>query len=199
MPTVNPQTFFRFAADHHALLTELYYKREGLVEAELLALIRRHADVQSPSAVYMRDRLVELGILEHLPQATAQFEMTRPVASVVGYLLQEGTGTTSRVSVSLRNRESQVSRFEVALGAWKRHTGRSEYDSGVLASLRGPRYYAAGADKVRGVGMDLACRDVSIRRSKVQQRVFCETGALRSSQKKEESQWDLTVRKLQST
>jgi len=89
MPTVNPQTFFRFAADHHALLTELYYKREGLLEAELLALIRRHGDLQSPSAIYMRDRLVDLGVLEHSPQATAQFEMTRPVASLVGYLLQE--------------------------------------------------------------------------------------------------------------
>ncbi len=89
MPAVNPQTFFRFAADHHALLTELYYKREGLVEAELLALIRRHGDVQSPGATYMRDRLVDLGILEHSPEATAQYEMTRPVASLVGYLLRE--------------------------------------------------------------------------------------------------------------
>ncbi|MDP6523642.1 MAG: hypothetical protein QGI24_00245 [Kiritimatiellia bacterium] len=97
MPTVNPQTFFRFAADHHALLTELYYKREGLLEAELLALIRRYGDLQSPSAVYMRDRLVELGILEHSPQATAQFEMTRPVASLVGYLLQEFCFTSVKV------------------------------------------------------------------------------------------------------
>ena len=97
MAAVNPQTFFRFAAEHHALLSELYYKREGLSEAELLALVRRYADVQSPSAVYMRDRLVELGVLEQAPQATAQFEMSRPVASLMGYLLREYRMTSVEV------------------------------------------------------------------------------------------------------
>ncbi|MFO8071743.1 MAG: hypothetical protein R6V85_07690 [Polyangia bacterium] len=89
MPAVNPRTFFRFAAEHHALLTELYYRREGLPDAELLELIRRHSDLQSPSASYLRDRLLELGILEPAPEATAQLEMTRPVAALVGYLLRE--------------------------------------------------------------------------------------------------------------
>ena len=89
MPATNPHTFFRFAAEHHTLLTELYYKRDGLPEAELLALIRRNSNIQSPNATYIRDRLVELGILEHSPLATAEFEMTRPIASLVGYLLQE--------------------------------------------------------------------------------------------------------------
>ncbi len=89
MAQTSPQTFFRFAAEHHALLCELYYKRNGLPEAEVFSLIRRHAETQSPGAAYMRDRLLELGILESSPEATAQFEMTRPVASLLGYLLRE--------------------------------------------------------------------------------------------------------------
>lgn len=89
MAVTSPQTFFRFAAEHHTLLCELYYKRDGLPEAEVFSLIRRHADTQSPGAAYMRDRLLELGILEPSPEATAQFEMTRPVASLLGYLLRE--------------------------------------------------------------------------------------------------------------
>ena len=89
MATVNPQTFFRFAADHHALLTDLYYKQDGLSEAELLELIRRHADDATPSALYMRDRLVGIGVLESAPHATAQFEMVRPVARLMGFLLRE--------------------------------------------------------------------------------------------------------------
>ena len=89
MPAISPQTFFRFAADHYALLTDLYYKQDGLAEAELLELIRRHADDSTPGAVYMRDRLVSLGILESAPHATAQFEMVRPVARLMGYLLRE--------------------------------------------------------------------------------------------------------------
>lgn len=89
MAATNPQTFFRFAAEHHALLCELYYKRDRLPEAEVYSLIRRHADAPSPGAAYMRDRLIELGILEPSPEAGAQFEMTRPVAALIGYLLRE--------------------------------------------------------------------------------------------------------------
>lgn len=89
MAATSPQTFFRFAAEHHALLCELYYKRDGLAEAEVFALIRRHVDAQSPGAAYMRDRLLDLGIVEPSPEATAQFEMTRPVAGLLGYLLRE--------------------------------------------------------------------------------------------------------------
>ena len=41
MAIANPQTFFRFAADHHELLAELYQHRNGITEAELLQLVRR--------------------------------------------------------------------------------------------------------------------------------------------------------------
>jgi len=89
MATINPQSFFRFAADHHTLLTDVYYKQDGLTEAELLELIRRHADEATPGTQYMRDRLVSLGVLESAPHANAQFEMVRPVARLMGFLLRE--------------------------------------------------------------------------------------------------------------
>ena len=64
MAVVNPQTFFRFAADHHELLAELYQHRDGITEAKLLNLIRRFAGEGSPSANYIVDRLRELGFIE---------------------------------------------------------------------------------------------------------------------------------------
>ncbi|AKJ64224.1 hypothetical protein [Kiritimatiella glycovorans] len=103
MALTNPQTFFRFAAEHYALLCELYYKKDGLPEAEVFALIRRYAEPQSPTAPYMRDRLLDLGILEPSPQATAQLEMTRPVATLMGYLLREYRLTSVEVIRSYFN------------------------------------------------------------------------------------------------
>ncbi len=61
MATVNPQTFFRFAVDYYELLGELYQRRDGITEAELLQLVRRFATEGSPSASYLVDRLRELG------------------------------------------------------------------------------------------------------------------------------------------
>ncbi len=89
MATVNPQTFFRFAADHHELMVDLYKKKDGISEAELLQLIRRHSDVDSPSSSYMVDRLHELGFIDYAPHATAQYEMTRPFAELMASLLRE--------------------------------------------------------------------------------------------------------------
>lgn len=89
MPTVNPQTFFRFAADHHELLVELYQHRDGMSEAELYQLIRRFAGEGAPAASHIAGRLRDLGILDVAPQATAQFEMTRPFAELMSHLLRE--------------------------------------------------------------------------------------------------------------
>lgn len=89
MATVNPQTFFRFAADHHELLVELYQQRDGITEAELLQVIRRFAGEESPSASYVVDRLRELGFIDYAPHATAQYEMTRPFAELMSSLLRE--------------------------------------------------------------------------------------------------------------
>lgn len=89
MAAVNPQTFFRFAADHHELLVELYQQRDGITEAELLQVIRRFAGEESPSASYVVDRLRELGFIDYAPHATAQYEMTRPFAELMSSLLRE--------------------------------------------------------------------------------------------------------------
>lgn len=63
MAIVNPHTFFRFAADHHALLVALYERRDGLTEAELLQIIRRFGGEGHPAAPYMVDRLRDLGFI----------------------------------------------------------------------------------------------------------------------------------------
>lgn len=89
MATVNPQTFFRFAAEHHELLMDLYQQRDGIPEAALLQLIRRHSEVDSPSSSYMVDRLHELGFIDYAPHATARYEMTRPFAELMASLLRE--------------------------------------------------------------------------------------------------------------
>ncbi|MEI6810081.1 MAG: hypothetical protein WCN95_15290 [bacterium] len=89
MAVVNPQTFFRFAADHHELLVELYQRRDGITEAELLQLVRRFSGEGGPSASYLVDRLRDLGFIDYAPQATAQYEMTRPFAELMSSLLRE--------------------------------------------------------------------------------------------------------------
>lgn len=89
MATVNPQTFFRFAADHHKLLVELYPHRDGITEAELLRLVREFAVEGGPSTHYLVDRLRDLGFIDYAPQATAQYEMTRPFAELMSSLLRE--------------------------------------------------------------------------------------------------------------
>ncbi len=89
MAIVNPQTFFRFAADHHELLEEIYQRREGITEAELLQVIRRCAADGGPSAGHVVGRLLKLGFIDHAPHATAQYEMTRPFAELMASLLRE--------------------------------------------------------------------------------------------------------------
>jgi hypothetical protein len=89
MAAVNPQTFFRFAADHHELLVALYQRRDGITEAELLQLVRRFSAEGGPSASYLVDRLRELGFIDYAPHATAQYEMTRPFAELMSSLLRE--------------------------------------------------------------------------------------------------------------
>ncbi len=89
MATINPQTFFRFAADYHELLVELYQRRDGITEAEILQLVRRFTADGRPSANYLVDRLRELGFIDYAPHASAQYEMTRPFAELMGSLLRE--------------------------------------------------------------------------------------------------------------
>jgi hypothetical protein len=89
MSPVSPQSFFRFAAEHHELLVELYAHREGITEAELFRLVRRFGGSDAPAPHHTVERLRELGFLDQAPQATAQYEMTRPFAELLGSLLRE--------------------------------------------------------------------------------------------------------------
>jgi hypothetical protein len=89
MATIHPQTFFRFAAEHHELLKALYEKRDGITETEAMQCIRRFATEGAPGAFYVLDRLRELGFVEPAPHASAQYELSRPFAELMGHLLRE--------------------------------------------------------------------------------------------------------------
>lgn len=85
----NPQGFFRFAAQHYSILEDLYYRGEGVNEAELQGIIMRSRQADGPSPLYLIEQLQKLGIIEPVPGATATFELTRPVYELLRYLLQE--------------------------------------------------------------------------------------------------------------
>jgi len=89
MSEASPQQFFRFAADYAGLLEDLYRARDGLTEADVYALIRRYADPGAPAAAHVFKRLQELSILETAPEATARFELTRPFAGLMRFLLRQ--------------------------------------------------------------------------------------------------------------
>ncbi|MEW6486625.1 MAG: hypothetical protein AB1578_01760 [Thermodesulfobacteriota bacterium] len=93
----DPQGFFQFAADHYPLLVDLYYRVEGVNDAELLALAERHRSERDPSPSYVADRLLKLGILETVPDATAVYEVVRPVRNLLGFLLVEHRLTSAPV------------------------------------------------------------------------------------------------------
>lgn len=85
----DPQTFFRFAEQNHALLTDLYYHNEGLSDGDIQDLIARNAQPGGPEAGHVMDRLVTLRIIEQIPGETARWEMTHPVKTLLRFLLHE--------------------------------------------------------------------------------------------------------------
>ncbi len=89
MPEISPGRFFRFAADHGALLVALYYRRERIGEADLLELIRKHAPPGGAASTHVLGQLLDLGFCEASPDATADYEMTRHVANLMGTLLRQ--------------------------------------------------------------------------------------------------------------
>lgn len=93
----DPQSFFQFAADHYPLLVDLFYREEGVNDVELLALVERHRSERDPSPHYLADRLVKLGVLETVPDATAVYEMARPVRNMLAFLLLEHRLTSAAV------------------------------------------------------------------------------------------------------
>lgn len=97
MPEISPLTFFRFAADHSGLLTDIFYHSAGLNEFELRSLVIRHRKPSDPSPHHVIEQLARLGILESVPDATASHEMTRPVSTLMAYLLRQHRLTSVRV------------------------------------------------------------------------------------------------------
>lgn len=98
MAEISPLTFFRFAAEHTALLVDLFYRSAGLTEAALRDLILRN---QKGSAAVSSGRVMEqlknLGIVESVPGETALFEMTRPISGLMSYLLRQHRLTSIEV------------------------------------------------------------------------------------------------------
>lgn len=85
----SPAAFFRFAADHTALLLDLFHAREGFTEGELYERIRQHRAGTEPTTEFVFSRLRELGFIELAPDASTRFELTRPVETILRHLLRE--------------------------------------------------------------------------------------------------------------
>lgn len=93
---INPQSFFNFAAQNYPLLHDIFRRNSGMNDAELSELIRRHrVDLESPAVLI--DKLINLKIIEPLPDATASYEMTRTVSVLFRFLLQEQRLTSTAV------------------------------------------------------------------------------------------------------
>lgn len=93
---INPQSFFNFAAQNYPLLHDIFRRSGGMNDAELSDLIRRHrVGLESPAGLI--EKLVNLKIIEPLPDATASYEMTRTVAVLFRFLLQEQRLTSTSV------------------------------------------------------------------------------------------------------
>ncbi len=97
MAEISPLTFFRFAAEHCGLLVDIFYHSAGITDLELRSLVIRHRKPADPSPHYIIEQLSNLGILETVPDATASYEMTRPVSALLSYLLRQHRLTSVRV------------------------------------------------------------------------------------------------------
>jgi hypothetical protein len=115
MGDISPQQFFRFGADNADLLQDLHRASGGISEGEVFGFIRRYADHSSPAASHTFDRLLELGILEAAPDATARYELTRPVATLMRFLLRQYRLTSVAVIQSYFTAlEQQTNQLEAA-------------------------------------------------------------------------------------
>ncbi len=84
---VSPHAFFQFASQNDALLVDLF-DRQAVDEGLLHALIERHRGEDDPSPEHIRRRLEELDMLRPAPDADNVFELSRPIAELLGWLLK---------------------------------------------------------------------------------------------------------------
>ncbi len=89
MPAFEPSAYLRFAADHILLLREIYYRREGLPEAELRQLIARLRKPEQPASAFIFRQLREMDMVEEMPGQTAFFELTAMWEELLGHLFRE--------------------------------------------------------------------------------------------------------------
>lgn len=97
---ITPASFFAFAAEHVELLKDIFYRtheQNGIAEAELLGLIRRHAKPGAPAAFHHLERLQELGFVETVPDATAHYTLTAVFSALLAQVLQEYRTTSVEV------------------------------------------------------------------------------------------------------
>lgn len=93
---ISPQSFFRFADRHYSLLIDLFYRSTGQTEADLRDLIEASHSEGDPGSATVFNQLVSFGIIEPIPDATATFELTAPIRSLLSFLLREHRLTSAK-------------------------------------------------------------------------------------------------------
>ena len=94
---IQPQAFLSFTARNYPLLLDIYRREIGVNEAELYELIRKYRSDADPFPEHTYSQLLDLKIIESLPDATATYEMTRQIANLFRFLLQEQRLTSTTV------------------------------------------------------------------------------------------------------
>ncbi len=94
---IQPQAFLTFTARYYPLLVDLYRRERGVNEAELYELIRKYRSDSDSQPDHIYSQLLDLRIIESLPDATAIYEITRPIAVLFRFLLQEQRLTSTTV------------------------------------------------------------------------------------------------------
>jgi hypothetical protein len=84
---ISPHAFFQFAARHEGLLVELF-ERNAVDEGLVRALIERHRSADDPAPEHVRQRLEDLELLRPSPEADHTYELARPIAELLAWLLK---------------------------------------------------------------------------------------------------------------
>ncbi|MGH7435955.1 MAG: hypothetical protein ACRENE_09800, partial [Polyangiaceae bacterium] len=84
---VAPQTFLRFAAEYTDLLVAIFERRE-VDETELVSLIGRHRREGDPAVDHIQRQLQDLGCMQRAPHSDSVYELSRPVADMLAWLLK---------------------------------------------------------------------------------------------------------------
>lgn len=89
---VNPESFFRFCAEHVPLLRDLSERTGEISEAEAMRILRAHPAEELPETALRR--LKEYQILTSLEPGSELHLFAEPVRQLLNYLLNEANPTT---------------------------------------------------------------------------------------------------------